>query len=529
MTLLDKELRREDIQALNSADSVSAFFSLLGYNTDTRLVQTPTNLGISSQDLTRQIRRIELLADQEGLLQVYLSELTSVTLSAARALCRSFRNRAGNYLLIVTSDYERIDFVLVEKAVPVGAVKGIGQKQVEVRPRILTVERRKPDRVHLRVLRRFTYTESDPIAQYYKLLSAYSIADWSEEFFNNRALFSDYYLMERLRETEEWKEDPKPAYRQFQKLYDRAATRLSGKGEEDLRQSLLIPAFEVLGFTPKEGKAAKEDVSEPDYRLSADGKNGELLAVCLAYPWGRSLDGKDDQRDKDSPEENPEWRVVSLLKKGETEWAIVTNGKLWRLYSAKTHSRATNYYEIDLEEALAEIGPQAGDPGESFRYFWLLFRREALAPIEVDREGRKRKSSFLNELFEESEDYAKRLGARLKDRVFKKIFPQLPKGFVEFIQQREGRNVVPPQERLDRIYEGTLTFLYRLLFLLYAEARDLLPVKEARGYWEKSLTRMKNEVAENAGKIEDEVGNHLAKCYRKDYTTCTRGCLDSFR
>jgi hypothetical protein len=228
------------------------------------------------------------------------------------------------------------------------------------------------------------------------------------------------------------------------------------------------------------------------------------------------LDGKDDQRDKDTPEENPEWRVVSLLKKGETEWAIVTNGKLWRLYSAKTHSRATNYYEIDLEEALAEIGPQAGDPGESFRYFWLLFRRESFAPIELEREGKKRKTSFVNELLEGSEDYAKRLGARLKDRVFKKIFPQLPKGFVEFIHQREGRNVVPPQERLDRIYHGTLTFLYRLFFLLYAEARDLLPVKEARGYWEKSLTRMKNEVAENAGKIEDEVGNHLAKCCRKD-------------
>ena len=67
-----------------------------------------------------------------------------------------------------------------------------------MRPRVLTVNRRNPDDVALRVLRRFSYTESDIFAQYDKLLSAYDVADWSEPFFNNRALFSDYYLTTRL-------------------------------------------------------------------------------------------------------------------------------------------------------------------------------------------------------------------------------------------------------------------------------------------------------------------------------------------
>jgi hypothetical protein len=63
-----------------------------------------------------------------------------------------------------------------------------------------------------------------------------------------------------------------------------------------------------------------------------------------------------------------------------------------------------------------------------------------------------------------------------------------------------------------------LTLLYRLLFLLYAEARDLLPVKEYHGYHQKSLTRLKQEVAKAAGDIGDEVPEHLAKGYRKDST-----------
>jgi len=48
--------------------------------------------------------------------------------------------------------------------------------------------------VQFRVLRRFTYAEADADAQYDKLLSVYTVAEWSEPLFNNRALFSDYYL-----------------------------------------------------------------------------------------------------------------------------------------------------------------------------------------------------------------------------------------------------------------------------------------------------------------------------------------------
>ena len=54
------------------------------------------------------------------------------------------------------------------------------------------------------------------------------------------------------------------------------------------------------------------------------------------------------------------------------------------------------------------------------------------------------------------------------------------------------------------------------MFLLYAEARDLLPVREVRGFWEASLARMKKEVAEHAGDIDDQVEAKLKKAYRDD-------------
>ena len=73
-----------------------------------------------------------------------------------------------------------------------------------------------------------------------------------------------------------------------------------------------------------------------------------------------------------------------------------------------------------------------------------------------------------------------------------------------------------PQPELDAIYQGTLTLLYRLLFLLFAEARDLLPVREVRGYWEASLTRVKKEIAERAEDISDQVEGRIKKSYQDD-------------
>lgn len=64
----------------------------------------------------------------------------------------------------------------------------------------------------LRVLKRFTFTEADGIYQWDKLRAAYSVAEWTEPEFNNRALFSDYYLKNRLTDdklTPAWKEDVK--------------------------------------------------------------------------------------------------------------------------------------------------------------------------------------------------------------------------------------------------------------------------------------------------------------------------------
>ena len=115
----------------------------------------------------------------------------------------------------------------------------------------------------------------------------------------------------------------------------------------------------------------------------------------------------------------------------------------------------------------------------------MFFRSEAFAPIETDEEV----GCWLDLIVRGSRDYAKRLGERLKDHIFVTIFPHLAMGFLEDRKQRLGHKKTPSNEELKEIFEATLTLLYRLLFLLYAESRDLLPIREAP-YREASLKKI---------------------------------------
>ena len=513
----DVELSPQDIQSINSADALVSLFAKLGYHTGSRTGQTAANLSIP-EAAARHIKRIELIADHQKLLQVYLFELKTVTVAEIKALARVFRNFAGQFLLVLTADYEYIEIVLLDRQF--GDEKNpsaIGTVQPLLVQRRFSVDRRRPTAVHLRVLRRFTWTETDAFSQFDKLRFAYDLAHWSEVYFNNRGLFSDYFLTERLRpkdsgplEFPEWREDPKPAYQRLRAIYDQASTRFAGKTTAELLVLLYDPLLKELGFKPSIQTSAETSLC---LRLD-DPQSGALLGICLPFPWGRELDRKDEMHDTEKPEVTPAFAVVDVLAKEKAPWVILTNGKLWRLYSQRAHSRATNYYEVDLDEVLGRQGFHQ-DIQDAFRFFWLLFRMQALRPTDIPWQGKLQSLSMLDRLLLGSEEYAKKLGENLKSRVFTEVFPVLAEGFIANMRQRQNGASEINDQHLAALFQGTLTLLYRLLFLLYAESRDLLPV-HSREYRAASLQLLKEEISEAAGKIEDETEKQINKRYAND-------------
>ena len=66
----------------------------------------------------------------------------------------------------------------------------------------------------------------------------------------------------------------------------------------------------------------------------------------------------------------PSVQAVAALTK--YPWVILTNGKVWRLYSSKISSASTNYFEIDIEGITDEKDPR-------FKYFISLFSSQGVS------------------------------------------------------------------------------------------------------------------------------------------------------
>ncbi|MBC7249930.1 MAG: Eco57I restriction-modification methylase domain-containing protein [Anaerolineae bacterium] len=320
----------------------------------------------------------------------------------------------------------------------------------------------------------------------------------------SKSLFSTHYLEHRIREHPEWGEEVAQPFARLRALYEAKRDILPGLNEAQTETEFIRPALEILGFAyiPQTPTHRAGRVQRPDYALFADeaAKAGayplqddepafyaRALAIADAKYWERPLSevSRDDPRDE-FRNTNPSFQMVNYLTGTGVDWGILTNGRTWRLYYRQASSTATEFYEVDLVELL-----EAGDL-ERFKYFWLFFRREAFVK---DVQGR----NFLERVREGSATYARVIGERLKELVFENVFPFLSGGFVAYGAVR-GEDVTSEEARR-LIYEATLSLLYKLLFLFYAEARNLLPMDNP-GYRAQSLTQMAQEIAHRIDRQE---------------------------
>ncbi|WP_430014630.1 Eco57I restriction-modification methylase domain-containing protein [Microcystis ichthyoblabe FBCC-A1114] len=304
----------------------------------------------------------------------------------------------------------------------------------------------------------------------------------------NKPLFSQHYLEHRLPDSGEWQEDVSVVFCRLESLYQQKKAILPTLNEAQTEAELIQPILEILGFSyiPQVSSRGKGRSERPDYALFATENDryqayalqnnerafySQVLAIAEAKYWQRSLSdvSKNDQRDiwKNS---NPSFQITNYLTGTGVDWGILTNGREWRLYYRQASSTATEFYLVDLMELL-----EGGDR-QKFPYFWLFFRQEAFIK---DIHGQ----NFLERVREGSTTYATRVGNELKELVFDRIFPDISKGFVSL-----NTDIQP-----DLLYEASLSLLYKLLFLLYAEARDLLPVRG--DYRDYSLLQKTREIA----------------------------------
>ena len=316
----------------------------------------------------------------------------------------------------------------------------------------------------------------------------------------NKTLFSTHYLQNRLPSLTEWNEDIRPVFNNLRLFYQKAQQFGSMWSEAQTEEELIKPVLKMLGWSfivqPKARRGGQ--VSRPDYALFADDASktvaqpfqgqdeafyGRALAIAEAKHWSRPLSQQDRSgRATWKAESNPSHQMVSYLVGTRTPWGILTNGHIWRLYSREVSSTASEFYEIDLG-ILFDFLPFGSEPStdqlDLFRRWWLFFRREAFVP---NAQGK----SFVQRIHEGSAIYAREISERLKELIFQEVMPEIAGGYVAYRRQEMGIQQ-ETSETLNEIYRASLSLLYKLLFLLYAEARSLLPI-ENPDYRANSLT-----------------------------------------
>ncbi len=182
---------------------------------------------------------------------------------------------------------------------------------------------------------------------------------------------------------------------------------------------------------------------------------------------------------------SPIAKAMSIADRHNLKWAVLTRGTEIRLYSSDgeigigSGSREEKYCELDL--ALLS-DDKAG-------YLHLLFSAEAMSA-----------DGSLTQTVERSKQFAAELAARLRDRVYEKTVPQLAQAVASQIRS------IPTKENLDDAYEQVMHILFRLLFVAYGEAKDLLPVHTCKQYKDHSLTRITKRILEDHVKKKKEFG-----------------------
>lgn len=350
-------------------------------------------------------------------------------------------------------------------------------------------------------------------------------------------LFTEDFLREGIKETETWQaldEGSVDAFRAAaQDIFDAFPTDKK-PNEAQTEDDLIWKVLALLGwsdFLRQQNLSAKGKDDVPDGLLFADSaakaranerdeewrRYGDGLAIVESKRWQRRLDRKDALKDDigvPSTQMLRYLRRVDDMTQGKVRWGILTNGRHWRLYYQGATSVSEEFLELDLPMLLGVSGFELdlfADEAQHFlKVFSLMFGRAAFLP---GADGR----TFHQISLDEGRYWEQRVAKNLSKVVFDDVFPELVQGIVAHDPDAPTPYT---QAYLDEVRDGALILLYRLLFVLHAEDRNLLPVNDARYDDYGMRKRVREDVAQ---RIDDrdtfisEVGpyyNHMRNLFR---------------
>jgi hypothetical protein len=243
--------------------------------------------------------------------------------------------------------------------------------------------------------------------------------------------------------------------------FQRALSRLA---EDDVattitREQWVVPLLRSLGYDPVY-VAKAEIVDGQTYAISHRAEPGENkppvhIVGCRV--------GLEKRPPSGTPRLSAHALVQEYLNRTEHLWAVVTNGLQWRLLRDSSLMTRLTYVEFDLEQILS------GENFAEFSVFYRLLHRSRLPQGMEDCD-----ECLLEYYHQEALQQGGRVRDRLRDGVEKALI-QLGTGFLQHPDNDELRQKFELGELSHTdYYRQLLKLIYRLLFLMVSESRNLL-------------------------------------------------------
>ena len=308
--------------------------------------------------------------------------------------------------------------------------------------------------------------------------------------FTSGALFTQDYLLDGITGTEQYRRvDAKTARAALAKILS-GFPHASKPNEATTENDLIWPILAALGWTDyltQQNLSGTGRLDVPDGLLFIDAaakasanehpeewKRYQFgAAIIESKRWGRALDRAEGKTERDTPSTQilRYLRRIDDLTNGDLRWGILTNGIKWRLYFSGARSTIDDYLELDLARIMRLDGDLL-DTGisDQERDHWLSVFVAMFSRTAFERAGATA-ASFHDTARREAAFYEERVAKSLSDLVFNRLYPALGKAIAK---------AAPAAIELEEVRQATLILLYRLLFVLYAEDRGLLPVRDKR-------------------------------------------------
>jgi len=265
-------------------------------------------------------------------------------------------------------------------------------------------------------------------------------------YYRNEYLFSEIYLQEITQQPEDTEILASLTTLKEYREFARAATI------QEWKESFVHEVLYALRFNIK-------IENERLTLLYPVGNTETPLTLCYVLLPTEDLDNTTMGR-------NWAEKVIRSLRHHNLKWGLLTNGAHWRIY----HLDESTPYEIFLEINLAAI--LSDSASQAYQIFHKFMKVENFTTGE---QGQCRLDVFKKESLAKIDYIESELANALKQKEEggKGVLSNLCMGYVEFLTASDAPNLGDDALRR-KIYHGAMLYMFRLLFLFYADARGLL-------------------------------------------------------